>query len=466
MAPITAPPAPQEGPVSSTLSAFTAPVAIPDAIEMTPEYERVVSLIQSGAPMVFVTGGAGTGKSTLIDVIRTRCRKRMAVVAFTGVAALNVRCSTIHSFFRLPPRICDHSEIRSVEDRRMYRELELLVIDEVSMVRGDLMDNIDRFLRVNRSSQVPFGGVQVVLIGDPFQLPPVVTRRDREVLELAGYTHLHFFDALCLRDARFEMVELTAQYRQSDAELVRLLNMLRDGESKSHAVREINVRAGFCDSRQGVVTLTTTNADADALNSTRLSGIGSPVHRFRGRVTGAMETTESRLPSPLNLDLKVGAQVMFTRNEWPQWVNGTVGVVTGFSGDGIQVRIPLPSDAGRIVTVHPVTWSEYRQEWDPRLKRIVTVETGTFTQYPLTLAWALTIHKSQGKTLDAARIDLGRGAFAHGQAYVALSRCRSLSDIELVRPLRESDIICDAAVREFYAGLSAPDVDTTHRRTA
>lgn len=466
MAPITAPLPLHEGAVGSTLSALSAPIAEPDAIEMTLEYARVVSLIQSGAPMVFVTGGAGTGKSTLIDVIRTRCRKRMAVVAFTGVAALNVRGSTIHSFFKLPPRICDRSEIKAVGDRKMYRELELLVIDEVSMVRGDLMDNIDRFLRVNRSSQVPFGGVQVVLIGDPFQLPPVVTRRDREVLELAGYTHLHFFDARCLRDAHVEMVELSAQYRQSDAELVRLLNMLRDGESKSRAVREINRSAGICNTRQGVVTLTTTNADADALNSTRLSGIGSPLHRFRGHVTGTMETTEARLPSPLNLELKVGAQVMFTRNESPHWVNGTVGVVTGFSGDGIQVCIPLRRTAGRMVTVHPATWSEYRQEWDPRLKRIVTVETGTYTQYPLTLAWALTIHKSQGKTLDAARIDLGRGAFAHGQAYVALSRCRSLADIELVRPLRESDIICDAAVRKFYAGLSAPDVGSTRRKTA
>ena len=423
-------------------------------IVVNDEYRAVRALIEAGSPVVFVTGNAGTGKSTLIRYLRNVLDLRLAVVAPTGVAALNVGGVTIHSFFQLPPKIHEEADIKRVYDRKLYQKLDLIIIDEVSMVRCDLIDSMDRFLRKNRESEEPFGGVQILLVGDLFQLPPVAPKQEWEVLSAKGYTSRYFFSSFSLQKTSLVPVELTVTYRQEDRTFVDLLNRTRIADDVDSLIRYLNGHCWNQEDSRADLTLTSTNNGADQINRGRLRRLPSDELLFEGMIKGKFNIAESRLPSPFDLKLKTGAHVMFTKNdENKRWVNGTLGVIRKIDKNTIQVEL-ISDSPGMTHDVLPVTWEKYKYAYEESEDAIVARVEGQYTQYPLMLAWAVTIHKSQGKTLDSVRIDLGSGAFAFGQAYVALSRCRSIDGIQLARPIQKSDVKCDPVVKRFYLALA------------
>jgi ATP-dependent exoDNAse (exonuclease V) alpha subunit len=437
------------------------PVIDGPSIEITPEYERILDWLNQGAPLVFVTGKAGTGKTTLVRFLKERFTGNAVVVAPTGVAALQVGGVTIHSFFRFPPRVVLDEDIRLVRDRKLYSRIQLLIIDEVSMVRADLVDAIDKFLRLNRERDEPFGGCQVLMIGDLFQLPPVVNGRDREALNLLGYESPWFFSAKSLQACQMLPIELGKVYRQTDAGFVDLLNQVRLAESCGKFLPVLNARYDpeeSPDPEETIVTLACTNHVVDSLNDRMLRSLDEPPHRFEGKVSGKFVVEDEKLPSPINLTIKAGAQVMFTKNDgMRRWVNGTLGRVAGFDQDanGLEtVRVEVGKGHEKtVVEVKQVKWDSYRYVYDRDTDSVGAETTGDYVQYPLMLAWAVTIHKSQGKTLDKVRLDLGSGAFDYGQVYVALSRARSLEDIRLARPIHEKEIKADPVIKRFYSAM-------------
>jgi ATP-dependent exoDNAse (exonuclease V) alpha subunit len=427
--------------------------AKPD-IEVTPEYRQILGLLKDKTPVVFVTGKAGTGKTTFIQFLKETYQGDAVVVAPTGVAALNVGGATIHSFFRLPPRVVTEADIRRVRGGQVYRKLRLLVIDEVSMVRAEVIDAIDRFLQVNRDHSDPFGGVQVLMVGDLFQLPPVVPPPEREALRQMGYESPYFFSAKVFKDCPMVSKELTKIFRQTDGRFIDLLNRVRVAEDIEDVLPQLNARCRTSEQQGPILTLSCTNRVADALNDQELGRIGSPSRTYVGEVSGKFAVEEVKFPSPMRLSLKAGAQVMFTKNDdKKRWVNGTLGRVVELADDAIRVEIGEGA-APEICDVKPVDWETFKYEYDETEKRVQSVSVGSYRQFPLMLAWAVTIHKSQGKTLARVRVDLGQGAFDYGQVYVALSRCRSLADIHLVRPVRWADIKCDPEIKRFYETLS------------
>lgn len=440
---------------SSTQGKRKTQHAPPPDVEITPEYQEVLSLLAAGTPLVLATGVAGTGKSTLIQVVRAKTEKRTVVVAPTGVAALNAEGVTIHSFFRFPPRYVNLDDIKEADDRTLYEKLELLVIDEVSMVRADILDGIDRSLRVNRRNpRVPFGGVQVLLVGDLFQLPPVVDRDDEEIFNGGRYESPHFFSAKACSAVGIVAVELTKVFRQQDGGFVELLNGVRTGVDPEGTAARFNA-ACHREPWEGDnhLTLTSTNAIADAINTARLLALPGQERIYRGVIEGKMERESEKLPAPLELTLKEGARVMFTRNdEDHRWVNGTFGIVRRLGAEAVFVEIGSRG-GGATHAVRQAVWESFRYRYDRPTDRIEAEVVGSYKQIPLMPAWAVTIHKSQGKTLERVVVDLGRGAFAPGQVYVALSRCRSIGDMTLARPLRGRDIRCDEQVRMFYKAL-------------
>ncbi len=421
---------------------------------ITGEYRTVRALLDASCPVVFVTGNAGTGKSTLIHYLRSVLDKRLVVVAPTGVAALNAGGVTIHSFFHFPPKIHEEKDIKHVYDRKLYQKLDLLIIDEVSMVRSDLMDSVDKFLRKNRSNSTPFGGVQLLLVGDLFQLPPVVTKQEWGVLKAKGYGSPYFFSSFSLQETSLVPLELTSVYRQEDREFIDLLNRIRIGDDLDFVTAEMNRHCFQQNASRTDITLTCTNSRADQINREELRRLESMEYLFRGRIEGQFSLEHDRLPSPMDLRLKACARVMFTKNdEQRRWVNGTIGVVREI--DQGEIRVELLSDSsGMVCDVFPAVWETFKYSYDPEEDRIVSSKVGQYTQYPLMLAWAVTIHKSQGKTLDNVLVDLGSGAFASGQVYVALSRCRSMKGIRLARPIRKADVKCDPMIRRFYLALT------------
>ena len=420
-------------------------------IQITEEFDRVGLAVQQGRSPIFVTGTAGTGKSTLVHFLKATVKKRMAVVAPTGIAALNVGGQTIHSFFRFPPRPINLSEIVRLRDRSLFKALELLIVDEVSMVRSDLLDAMERSLRLNaREKDMPFGGVQVLFVGDLFQLPPVVAKSEEAAFIGMNHRSRFFFDARCISAIPPEGIELTRVFRQDDPHFLKLLANLRVGGNLPQVIREFNrlVDPQRPRSDRGV-TLTCTNQVANNINDEELRALpGRPV-LYEGTVSGTFNLKDAYLPSPPDLHLKAGARVMLTAND-PQkrWVNGSAGVVVKLRENTIDVTID-----GGVCTceVEPFTWEQIAYTFDRKRGVIVAKELGSYTQFPLRLAWAVTIHKAQGLTLEAAHVDLGNGAFDHGQVYVALSRCKSMKNLSLEKPIRLQDIRCDDVVKRFQA---------------
>ncbi len=424
---------------------------MPDAPELSAEQQDVFDRIETSMEPLFVTGRAGTGKSTLLMHLAAHTSKRLAISAPTGVAALNVGGQTIHSLLRLPIGVIADQPLPHPEDlRNLLRNIDTLVIDEVSMVNADLMDAIDRTLReVRHRSREPFGGVQVVLFGDPYQLAPVPPNDPHERAYFADrYRSQWFFDAHVWDEVPLPVRELETIHRQRDPEFARILTAVRHDEVTQEMADLLNeVGARPVPDGEGAITLATTNATVAALNARGLAALKGSAQVAVAEIEG--EFGRGAYPADESLELKPGARVMFLRNDVSgdaRWVNGTTGVVTSI-GDAVKVDVE-----GTVHEVAPTTWEKFRYEYDAGTKRLKKDVVAEFTQFPLRLAWAVTIHKSQGQTYDRARIDLGSGAFAPGQTYVALSRLRTLDGLHLSRPLRRRDVIADPDVRRFMAG--------------
>lgn len=431
---------------------------VPADIDFNPEFSRAFELMEKSKGHVFVTGRAGTGKSTLLQYFRFRTAKNVVILAPTGVAAVNVGGQTIHSFFKFKPNVT----VSSIKKKKtahkdkptIYKKLTTIVIDEVSMVRADLLDCIDRFLRYNGPDvESPFGGVQIIFMGDLYQLPPVVTSREREIFR-DHYATPYFFSARVFEEIDLQFVELETVYRQKDGEFIRLLNGIRNRTITDDDLELLNQR---CDpdfdppDEDFYISLTSVNATADEINERQLSRLKGKTWKARGSVEGKFE--KEYLPTALELNLKQGAQIMLLNNDsFGRWINGTIGKVMGFVQDdeGDEVIVAL-LDNGDIVEIARNTWEIYR--YFLKGKELASEPVGSFTQYPVRLAFAVTIHKSQGKTFERALIDVGRGTFAHGQMYVALSRCVSLEGIVLRQPLKKSHILMDWKIVRFLTGL-------------
>jgi ATP-dependent exoDNAse (exonuclease V) alpha subunit len=432
-----------------------APIDWPRGLKATPEYEAAIDHLRSGDGHLFITGRAGTGKSTLLRALSELVAEPMVVVAPTGLAAVNVGGQTIHSFFGLPPRLLGPDDIRRSRNGSIMRRLKLLVIDEVSMVRSDLMWAIDQSLRVNRGRpREPFGGVRLVMFGDLHQLPPVV--QENEVADHLETRHggPFFFSVPALAEgAGTARLELTRVFRQEEGALLDVLNRIREGEVGQDELDILNARVSpirTLGEGEPYVILTPTNAAANRINAAFLRALPSVEKTYAAHVTG--EFGQTAQPTEMVLTLKVGAKVMLLRNDADRrWVNGSIARVTRLGEESVHVDID-----GREFEIEPVAWESRRYAYDQAAQKIVETVAGTFKQLPLRLAWALTIHKSQGLTLDKVYIDLGRGTFAHGQTYVALSRCRSLEGLSLARALRPADVLFDRAVlgyREVFPSL-------------
>ena len=432
-----------------------------EPIEPTDEFALVLSLIRASAPFVLVMGQAGTGKTTLIRWLREELENNVVVVAPTGLAALTAGGQTIHSFFGFPPRYIEREDIRPRRDPAIYEKMEYLLIDEISMVSCRLLDAIDQFLRINRKQEKkPFGGVQVVALGDLYQLPPVITRDDRARLR-EKYRHFHFFGAHCLTSVVPATVELTRPFRQKDPHFLDLLRSVRENRDLESALHELNTQCfepQFDDADWLVVV--PKRDQAERLNQGRLDAlpgesreyVGELAGRFLGRTAQANAPTHSdqdkNLPSPYRLRLKPGARVIFTKNDpRRRWVNGTMGTVQSCADDEVTV---IADEAGeQALTVSKAKWSKEVFKVDRETEKIGLEEIGSYQQLPLAPAWAITIHKVQGQTLSRLIVDLQGGAFAAGQTYVAISRCRSMEGLRLRRQVQVSDVQTDPDVREF-----------------
>ena len=429
----------------------TAPATSAES-DHNPERELARQLYRARRSPLFVTGKAGTGKSTLLRQLVREGGGNSVVLAPTGIAALNVGGATIHSFFKFPlcPMSAEH--VRRSRDRKLYQAVDTLIIDEISMVRADVVDSIDRFMRLNgKSSQSIFGGARVVMFGDPMQLPPVVTPQDKADFDLLGYASPFFFNANCL--SALDGVELSKTYRQRDSGFLEILDAIRIGQPKREHLERLNqnVRRTSLDELADAVVLTATRQRAVTINHDRLGALDG--ERLCYHATREGEFPPSYEPSPPTLELKVGARVMFTKNATDaRWVNGSLGEIVGLKSDRVEVEL----DSGRSVDVGIETWEKIRYEIDEKSGQLVKVVEGQFKQIPLQLAWATTIHKSQGLTFDRVHVDLSGGAFAPGQTYVALSRCRTLEGVSLECPVRPGDVRVDRTaldllrrIREF-----------------
>jgi hypothetical protein len=410
---------------------------------------------------IFLTGKAGTGKTTFLHAIKEKTPKRMVVTAPTGVAAINAGGVTLHSFFQMPfGPFLPGSEGPAVQHRmrrekkNLIRSLDLLVIDEISMVRADLLDGVDSILRRYRRSDLPFGGVQLLMIGDLHQLAPVVKKEEWQILK-NYYDSPYFFSSTALRRTELIPIELKHIYRQSDQRFVELLNRVRDNQLDPLTLQQINSRhiPNFSPrDGQGYITLCTHNHSADAINRAKLKALPGRSRRFDAEVVA--DFPEHAYPTADVLELKTGAQVMFIRNDMTaekSYFNGKVGEVAAISGDAVEVRCPGDADT---ITVEKTTWENIEYAVDAKTAEISQRVIGTFRQYPLKLAWAITIHKSQGLTFDKAIID-AQAAFAHGQVYVALSRCRTFEGMVLISPLTSCTVEADPTVQRFVTEIAA-----------
>lgn len=427
-------------------------------------------IIEGTGTSLFLTGKAGTGKTTFLRNLRSSSRKRIVVCAPTGIAAINAGGVTLHSFFQLDfgpfvPGMNNGTRRKfsySKEKLRIIRGMDLLVIDEVSMVRADLLDAVDDVLRRLRDRTKPFGGVQLLLIGDLQQLAPVVREEERHLLE-GRYKSLFFFDSVALQQLPYETVELNEVFRQKDADFLGMLNAIRENRADKAVLDKLNSRCipGFNPGDdEGYIRLTTHNGIANDINRQKLDELPAQPRMFECHIEGKFP--ETSYPADPELTLKVGAQVMFIKNDTGMdraYYNGMIGQVVAIDEEyGVAVR---PQEGGEIIQVQPVDWDNISYTVNPETKEIVERKEGTFTQYPLKLAWAVTIHKSQGLTFDRAIIDVKR-SFAHGQTYVALSRCRTLQGLVLVNPVSPSSIINDTSVDRFYNDHNCDGIDEAH----
>lgn len=424
-------------------------------VALSPEQQAVFDRIETTRDNIFVTGRAGTGKSTLLNHLSWNTSKQVVICAPTGVAALNVGGQTIHSLFRLPIGvIADHDIEQNDALRKLLNTIDTLVIDEVSMVNADLLDAIDRSLRQARQRKnEAFGGVQVVLFGDPYQLAPVPGEGDERAYFTDTYRSIWFFDAKVWNETDLTIYELSTIHRQHEDEFKYMLNAVRHGMVTAEIAERLNTVGARPAPTDGAITLATTNGTVTRINATELARLPGRVLTARAEING--EFGGRSYPADEALELKVGARVMFLRNDvnyengGPRWVNGSVGTVLKIDS---TVWVDLD---GERVEVKPAVWEKFRYSYSPLTKALRKDVVAEFTQFPLRLAWAVTIHKSQGKTYDRAIVDLGARSFAPGQTYVALSRITDLDGLYLTRAMRPSDIIVDENVVRFMSRTTA-----------
>ena len=419
------------------------------AIEVLPEYHLIKALIQNEFPLTFVTGGAGTGKSTLIRWLLSEYDGSVLLTAPTAVAAINIEGKTLHSLCHLPPAWIVKNDIKKDISRREISQAKLLIIDEISMVTANLLDGVSAYFRLNKRVDKPFGGLPVIMIGDMFQLPPVVGKETKHLYEQI-YGSAKFYNAKCLGETTYYGIELNKTFRQIDQEFVNILTRIREGIDINECLAFLNSKCLITTTpSEDVVWLSPRNVEVNSRNSFELNKIKSPAKLYRGKISGNYKP--DRLPSPIELTLKNNAQVMFTKNDMSKrWINGTVGKVISMDEDNIVVELVKSKT---LVDVGRTKWAEFQYKWNDTKNEIERVQTGSYLQFPMILAWAITIHKSQGRTIEKVHIDLGNGAFETGQTYVALSRCRSISGLSLSRPLAHNDILVDNESKDFYYRL-------------
>ncbi|MFK7934124.1 MAG: ATP-dependent RecD-like DNA helicase [Saprospiraceae bacterium] len=423
-----------------------------EPLQLSDDFNYALDQLDRHRASMFITGKAGTGKSTLLRLFQQTCKRKVVVLAPTGIAALNVGGQTIHSFFGFPIKPITRADIRKRRDRRLYQRMEVLVIDEISMVRADMLDNIDAFLQINRDNYAPFGGVQVVFFGDLFQLPPVVSSEAEKRLFQTYYETPYYFSAKIMQreDFNLQNFELRRVYRQEQRHFIRLLDCVRTNRMDYDDLADLNERyIEDFQSEDFYITLSARNATVNRLNRGALEKIPLPALTYTATVNGQFD--ERRYPTDLLLSLKLSAQVMFIKNDPERkFVNGTIGKIVKLEENNITVLVEEDGKR-RYIEVEKMEWEIQKYRPHPTKPDEIETETmGSFKQYPLKLAWALTVHKSQGKTFDKVIIDMGRGAFEHGQTYVALSRCRTLEGIVLKNPLRPRDVMVDERVVEYY----------------
>ena len=419
---------------------------LPETFFLTEEFKNLFHKIENDNSNLFITGKAGCGKSTLLEYFRQNTKKNHAILAYTGLAAIKARGMTIHSFFKFPSRFIQKKdkEIKLLKDPELLKRLDTLLIDECSMVRADLFDAVDESLRKNRKNKKPFGGVQIILFGDLLQIAPIVTRSDREIIDQIYPQGSFFFNSNVFKKANFETHELTKIFRQSDESFINLLNKFRVAKVDEKDLDQINKRylGDDFEPEEGVIILSTKNDKVDYINQAKLDKIKTKSFIYKAEIKGKFKL---ELPVKENLELKVGAQVMITKNDIEpvrRWVNGTVGFIHSLTPDEIKIRIK-----DKIYNLGKSKWENFEYARNGNL--IVPKVVGTFIQYPLKLAWAATIHKCQGQTFEKVAIDLDTGSFAHGQTYVALSRATSLEGIYLMREINSGDLIFDKKVFNF-----------------
>lgn len=423
-----------------------------ETFELTGEFQDCINSMEGTSLNLFITGKAGTGKSTLIEYFRNTTKKKCVVLAPTGLAAINVRGQTIHSFFHLPPRFLDPNTLPRRSNSRIYRDLDTVIIDEISMVRADLFDGLDRFLRLNgKDRSIPFGGVQIIVVGDLYQLPPIVTREEVHVFNQFFETP-YFFSSNAYQSGNFSTIELTHIFRQKDEQFISLLNKIRIGDITINDMELINNRLVTKDYekvRREFITLATTNSVVNAINDSELNKIDQPLFTYNATVEGDFPTENRILPVELELQLKKGARVIFIKNDkGRRWVNGTSGVIHELNQESIKVKLD-EEGFHDIVTVPLEEWENIKYEYDDEKHSVIPIVLGKLKQFPLKLAWAITIHKSQGMTFSKANIDFSKSPFTHGQTYVALSRCRTLEGMVITKKIYPNDVMVDPRIIEF-----------------
>lgn len=446
-------------------------------IIITKEFREIADLIENTNESVFITGKAGTGKSTLLKYIKKRTKKKFVVLAPTGVAALNVGGKTVNSFFRFPPKLLNEKDIviQWKKTAPLFSHLELVIIDEVSMVSADLMNAIDLALRKNRNRMnEPFGGVQMVFIGDLFQLPPVVKEKDKWYFEQHYGGEYFFYAPVFKQGFKYRYKELTHIFRQENEEFKALLNMIRMGKTDFNTMADLNSRhvENIGKVEEGTIYLTTTIAIARQKNNENLENLQQQEIIYEASITGTLkqkfdrilheyqagqisedqfdDRMDNQFPTSVILKLKIHSQIMMIKNDpAKRWVNGSIGHIVELEENTIWVMIE-----GKKYKVEREEWKDIEYIYSSSSNGVTEKVIGSFRQFPLKLAWAITVHKSQGKTFDKIAFDIGNGAFAHGQTYVAISRCRSLEGITLLREVQPKDMIVDQRVIEYHSKLS------------